>query len=84
MSGEMWHWKDSIKILCAEGRVRTDHRVAWLGKDLERSSSSSPPDMDQITHPGKAGTERPGQQPDCPSWGGLGSWAGLLGIEMGH
>lgn len=33
-----------------------DHRKAWLGKDLERSSGSEPPDMDQVTGPGKAVT----------------------------
>lgn len=33
-----------------------DHRKAWLGKDLERSSGSEPPDMDQVTGPGKAAT----------------------------
>lgn len=33
-----------------------DHRKAWLGKDLERSSGSEPPDTDQVTGPGKAVT----------------------------
>lgn len=35
-----------------------DHGMAWLRMDLERSSSSKPPDVDQVTHPGKAVTER--------------------------
>lgn len=60
-----------------------DHRMAWLGKDPERSSSSKPPDMDQVTHPGKAVTAT-GQQSDCPSQRGLWSQAELLGIGMGH
>lgn len=34
------------------------HRVAWLGRDLERSSSSKPPDMDRITRLSKAVMER--------------------------
>lgn len=34
-----------------------DHRMAWLGKDLERSSGSEAPDMDQLTGPGKAVTD---------------------------
>lgn len=35
-----------------------DHGMAWLRTDLERSSSSKPPDVDQVTRPGKAVTER--------------------------
>lgn len=53
-------------------RQGQDHRMAWLGRDLEISPSSNPPDVDQITCPGKARTET-GQQPNCPRQAGA-SW----------
>lgn len=62
VSGETRHWKDSTKIVCAKEAQGQDHRVAWLGRDLEMSPRSSPPDVDQITCPGKARTDTGQQQ----------------------
>lgn len=62
------------------------HRVAWLRRDLERSSGPKPPDTDRITHLGKAEMERldnkltrPPPQP-----GSTRVSAELLGTGMGH
>lgn len=59
-------------MVCAKEAQGQDHRMAWLGRDLEMSPRSNPPDVDQITCPGKARTDT-GQQPKGPRQAGA-SW----------
>lgn len=49
--------------------------MAWLGKDLERSSGSEPPDMDQVTRQGSGRLDNK----HCTSPGKLGMDTARLG-----